>query len=283
MGPLQHLEARVKRPPLEILNAGGRSPITLICEHASNYVPAEYARLGLESLDLQRHIAWDIGAAEVTRALSRLLDAPAFLATYSRLLIDLNRRCSSTASIPTRSEATDIPGNQRLTPAERERRKRAIFCGFHEPITAHLDERERLGHRNIIVTIHSFTPVFLGKARPWHAGILFDRAAAFGRAMIERLGREASLNVGANVPYAVSTDEDYTLLVHGDQRGYPAILVEIRNDQIADVANAQAWARRLAAALRDVLALPEICGDRLASNRRDERAATSAAPPCDCR
>jgi predicted N-formylglutamate amidohydrolase len=236
---------------VEVLNEEGRSPIVLICEHASNYIPAEYAGLGLPATELSRHIAWDIGAADVTRTLSRLLDAPAFLATYSRLLIDLNRPLQVAAAIPIRSEATDIPGNVDLAPAERERRSQRIFTPFHERLGSHIARRERTGRGSVLVAIHSFTPVFHGQARSWHAGVLFGEAARFGRSLIERLRSDPALNVDANVPYGVSRDEDYALIVHGDDRGNPAVLIEIRNDLIAHRTGADDWAQRLAAALAD--------------------------------
>jgi predicted N-formylglutamate amidohydrolase len=236
---------------VEVINEHGRSPIVLVCEHASNYIPTEYADLGLPRSELTRHIAWDIGAADVTRTLSRLLDAPAFLATYSRLLIDLNRPLHVPAAIPTRSEATDIPGNVELASAERERRSQRIFVPYHERLGAHVAARERAGHSVVLVAVHSFTPIYLGKTRPWHAGVLFGDAAKFGRSIIERLQLDPALNVDANVPYGVSREEDYALIVHGDDRGHPSILIEIRNDLVANRAGADEWAQRLSAALAD--------------------------------
>lgn len=234
---------------VEVVNETGRSPIILICEHASNYIPAEYADLGLPASELERHIAWDIGAADVTRVLSQLLDAPAFLATYSRLLVDLNRPVHVPAAFPIRSEATDVPGNLALADAERDRRSRLIFTPFHERLSAHIDHRERTEQRSVLVAIHSFTPVYLGKARHWHAGVLFEKAAPFAHSLIQQLQSDAALSVGANVPYGVSRDEDYALLVHGDDRGNPAVLIEIRNDLITHPAGVRDWAQRLASAL----------------------------------
>jgi predicted N-formylglutamate amidohydrolase len=237
---------------VELLNATGRAPFVLICEHASNFIPAEYARLGLDENELSRHIAWDIGAANVTRALSRRLDASAFLSGYSRLLIDLNRPLHVADSIPLRSEATDIPGNFSLTAAEKERRQQLMFQPFHDQLRAHLDERNADGRRNILIAVHSFTPVYLGQPRPWHAGVLFDKAATLGQALIAQLSRDPLLNVGANVPYGVSADADYALVVHGDQLDNPAVLVEIRNDLIADFEGVEVWTRKLEDALHAV-------------------------------
>jgi predicted N-formylglutamate amidohydrolase len=236
-------------PPVEGVNEDGKAPFVLICEHASRHMPAEYADLGLGAAERDSHIAWDIGAAAVTRALAAALRAPAFLGTYSRLLIDLNRPVDAPSSIPERSEATDIPGNLGLSAAERERRQRAIFAPFHARISQHLDRRRLASLPTKIVAIHSFTPVFLGVSRPWHAGILYGAAHGFGESMVRALS-DPSMVVGANVPYAVTRDEDYTAPVHGDDRGLPAILVEIRNDLIRAPRDVSQWADWLAAALQ---------------------------------
>ncbi|MER8955152.1 N-formylglutamate amidohydrolase [Mesorhizobium sp. M0833] len=212
-------------------------------------MPAEYARLGLDSSHLQRHIAWDIGAAAVTRLLSKLLDAPAFLSSYSRLLIDLNRPLGSSGSIPVQSEDTDIPGNVGLDPAERNRRAEIMFAPFHDRVAAHLDERAKQGRATRIATIHSFTPVFLGVGRPWHAGVLYDQAIEFGQAVLAGLNIDGALNVAANEPYVISRNGDYAIPVHGDDRGIPAVLIEIRQDLLASRSGIEEWAKRLAAAL----------------------------------
>ena len=239
--------------PVEILTPDGRSPIVLLCEHASNYIPPEYAGLGVSVADLQRHIAWDIGAAEVARHLSRLLDATAFLGTYSRLLIDLNRPLSARTSIVTSSEATDIPGNAALPEAERERRQQTIFNPYHQAIEQHLRARADAGRKTCLVAIHSFTPVFLGNARQWHVGILFEKGRQMAEATLARLSADdPTLNVGANVPYSVSIEEDYGLLVHGDNVGNTAMLMELRQDLLATPDDASSWAARLAPVLEDV-------------------------------
>ncbi|MER8712883.1 N-formylglutamate amidohydrolase [Mesorhizobium sp. M1295] len=236
-------------PAVETINETGRSDIVLICEHASNHIPAEYARLGLDSSHLQRHIAWDIGAAEVTRALSKLLDAPAFLSSYSRLLIDLNRPLGSSGSIPVLSEDTGIPGNVGLDLGERSRRAEIMFAPFHDRVAAHLDGRAKQGRPTRIATIHSFTPVYLGVGRPWHAGVLYDRAVDFGQAVLAGLRAGSGLNAAANEPYVISREGDYAIPVHGDDRGIPAVLIEIRQDLLAGRSGIEEWAHRLAAAL----------------------------------
>ncbi|CCV06341.1 N-formylglutamate amidohydrolase [Mesorhizobium metallidurans STM 2683] len=234
---------------VQILNEGGGSDIVLLCEHASNHMPAEYRQLGLDASDLQRHIAWDIGAAEVTRLLSARLDAPALLSGYSRLLIDLNRPLGTSGSIPVLSEDTEIPGNVGLDEVERERRAAIMFTPFHDRVAAHLDRRTKDGRPTLIATIHSFTPVFLGVARPWHAGVLYDRAGDFGETILAGLRRDGTLNVAANVPYVISRDADYAVPIHGDDRGIPAVLIEIRQDLLASRSGIESWVDRLAAAL----------------------------------
>lgn len=234
---------------VEVLNEHGHSDVVLLCEHASNHMPAEYGQLGLDADHLQRHIAWDIGAAEVTRLLSARLDAPAFLSGYSRLLIDLNRPLDTQGSIPMLSEDTDIPGNVGLDTEERTRRAEIMFTPFHDRVAAHLDRREENGRPTRIVTIHSFTPVFLGVARPWHAGVLHDRASDLAEAILSGLRTDVALSVAANVPYVISRDADYAVPVHGDDRGVPAVLIEIRQDLLSNRSGIEEWANRLAAAI----------------------------------
>jgi len=236
-------------PAVEVLNEDGASNIVLLCEHASNHIPSGYGGLGLEAHELHRHIAWDIGAAGVTRSVSRALDAPAFLSGYSRLLIDVNRPLDSSSSIPERSEATQIPGNIGIDAAERKRRAEIMFTPFHERVAAYLDRREQAGRQTRLVTIHSFTPVYLGESRPWHAGILYAGAQDFGEAILDGLRQDPALNAAANEPYVIARDGDYAIPVHGDDRGIPAVLVEIRQDLVSDGAGIREWADRLVRAL----------------------------------
>lgn len=234
--------------PIEIVNAAGASDVVLLCEHASNHVPAGYGGLGLSPPDLVRHIAWDIGAAALTRALAARLDAPAYLGTVSRLLVDLNRPFDAPTAMPTVSEATVIPGNLEIDEAERARRHERIFRPFHAPVAAALAERIRSGRRTLLVTVHSFTPVFLGVARPWHAGVLYDTARDFADLVLADLAAEG-LVVAPNQPYTVDRETDYAIPVYGTDLGLPAILLEIRNDLLADAAAVEAWADRLARAI----------------------------------
>jgi predicted N-formylglutamate amidohydrolase len=247
------------RPAVEILNESGSSPVVILCEHASNFIPPEYEGLGLSPAELERHIAWDIGAAGVTRALSHLIDAPAFLGQYSRLLIDLNRPLNSPTSIVSRSESTDVPANASIGSAERARRAALYFEPFHRAVRRLLAERRRAGRPTLIVAIHSFTPAFHGDARPWHAGIIYEKGTAFAETTLDRLRlQDIALNVGANVPYSVTPDDYYGLLVYGDDVGNPAVLVEVRQDLLVQPAEQERWAQRLAAALALDVALEAV-------------------------
>lgn len=238
--------------PIEVLNEGGPSPIVLVCEHASNHVPDQYDGLGLRPADLVDHIAWDPGAAALTRALSDRLSAPAFLGTYSRLLIDLNRPIHVPSAMPKQSEATDIPGNQTIALDEALHRVRRIFTPFHARIQAHLDERQLAGRPTTVISIHSFSPSYLGATRPWHAGVLYNRCTGLGEGIADALAADAALHIGRNAPYRIEAESDYCVLVHGEARALPAVLIEVRNDQLATPEGVDAWTARLADAFVSV-------------------------------
>ena len=242
-------------PPVRVLNEGGRSSYVLLCEHASRFMPEDCNGLGLGAADLSRHIAWDIGAADVAQSLSQALDAPLVMAGYSRLLIDLNRPLDSPTSIPEMSETTPIPGNLGLTEDQRARRVALYFDPYQAAVHRLLAAREAAGQATTIVGIHSFTPVFKGVARPWHAGILYRKSRGFGHALAEALGGAAQA-IAENEPYQIEDDSDYTVPVHGEARGHDAVLVEIRQDLIADPAGAATWSARLATALASCAARP---------------------------
>ena len=234
-------------PPVQTVRESGASPFFLACDHAGNRAPRRLGDLGVPQDEWQRHIAWDIGAAGVTRFLAERLDAFAVLQTYSRLVIDCNRPPDVPSSIPELSEYTPIPGNRALTAADRAMRVNEIFRPYHDRIRTELDRRR--GVPTALVTVHSFTPVFKGMARPWHMGLLYNRDNRLAKALGDVLAREDGLVVGDNEPYSVSDATDYTIPVHGEQRGLPHIEIEIRQDLIADEAGQRIWADRTAAAL----------------------------------
>jgi predicted N-formylglutamate amidohydrolase len=232
--------------PVTFDNEAGRSVFFLTCDHAGRAFPRRLDRLGLPEHETQRHIGWDIGIGAVGRQLSRLLDAAMVLQTYSRLVIDCNRDPKVPSSIPEISETTEIPGNRGLTEPARTARINAIFRPYHDAIGAALDRRAAAGRASVLVALHSFTPVFRGVARQWHAAVLYNRDARLARALLDFLRAEDGLVIGENEPYAVSDLTDYTVPVHGERRGLPHVEIEIRQDQITDSAGQTAWAERLA-------------------------------------
>jgi predicted N-formylglutamate amidohydrolase len=231
--------------PMSLENEAGQSIFFLTCDHAGRVIPRNLDRLGLPEDETQRHIAWDIGIGGVGRRLSKLLDAPVILQTYSRLVIDCNRDPKVPSSIPEISETTEIPGNLDLTEAARTARVNAIFRPYHDTIAAALDRRAAAGRASVLVALHSFTPVFKGVARPWHAAVLYNRDPRLAHCLLELLSADG-LVVGDNEPYAVTDLTDYTVPVHGERRGLPHVEIEIRQDQIIDPAGQAAWAERLA-------------------------------------
>ncbi len=232
-------------PPYNVFNPDGASPYLLLCEHASNRIPRALGDLGLPEAERRRHIAWDIGVSALSLHLSRTLDAPLFMTNYSRLVIDCNRPLGVPSAIPETSETTEIPGNLGLTEAEKAQRIETLFTPYAEAIARRLDLLQQHGKRPIVVGIHSFTPVYFGKQRPWHAGILYGAATEFGRTLIRELRTEAGLTIGDNEPYTIHPDEDYTVPVHADARGLPGALIEVRHDLIDTLSGVGAWGDRL--------------------------------------
>lgn len=233
---------------VEIINADGTGSAVLVCDHASNRVPQRLDRLGLDAVQLAEHIGWDPGAADVARLLSGYLDAPLVLSGYSRLVIDCNRPPSSPESIAEQSAGVPIPGNRGLSIEERTMRLDALFRPYHDAIGRLLDRRS---HRpSLLLSIHSFTPVLNGQARPWQLGVSSWRDHRLEALMLRALARGGDLIVGDNEPYPIEEDVDYTIPVHGAGRGLPSVMIEIRQDGIQTAAGVAALASRLAEAYR---------------------------------
>ncbi len=232
--------------PVTTYNETGASPFLMVADHAGNRFPRALGRLGVSEADCQRHIAWDIGIAGVSRRLAETFDAMLIEQNYSRLVIDCNRAPGWKTSIPEISEATPVPGNVGLSDGDKAQRVREIFQPYHDAIAGELDRRLQARRPVALISMHSFTPVFHGTARPWHAGLLYNRDARFARPLMALLRRETDLVVGDNEPYSVSDETDYTIPVHGERRGIPHIAIEIRQDLITTDEGQRAWAARLA-------------------------------------
>jgi predicted N-formylglutamate amidohydrolase len=240
-------------PAFRVERPHGRSAYVLTCDHAGARVPHKLRSLGVSAADMGRHIAWDIGAADVAIKLAAALDAVAILQTYSRLVIDCNRRPGIPASIVRISESTRIPGNEIVTIEEADAREREIFRPYHDRIRTELDTRQAQGRPTILISVHSFTPRFHGNQRPWHAGVLYNRDARLARELLQRLGAEPGLVIGDNEPYSVGDNTDYTIPEHGERRGLPHVGIELRQDLISAEAGQNEWAERLARALVSIV------------------------------
>lgn len=232
-----------------VVNEAGKGPFVLACDHASNRVPAGYGTFGLPVGDLQRHIAWDPGALAVADAMAAALDAPLVASTVTRLLIDCNRPLDAPDLIWEVSEDTRIPGNLGLSDTERHRRIDIAWRPFHDAIDSQIETRLAAGLAVGLVTVHSYTPVWKGVARPWHVGIIHDEDERLSAPLLAGLRAEKGLVVGDNEPYAPKDRVYFTLERHARSRGLTCVMIEIRNDLIADAGGQREWAERLSGIL----------------------------------
>jgi len=217
----------------------GKEPLLFVCDHAAKALPPGYGKLGLDPGLFETHIAHDIGAAEVTRALAQAFGAPAVLGAWSRLLIDLNRGEDDPTLIMKLSDGSIIPGNRVMDEAERARRIASFHAPYHRAIA---EEINKLG-RPPLVSLHSFTPVWKGEKRRWELGVLWDRDGRLAQPLLARLS-EAGFTVGDNEPYSGALEGD-TMNKHGTRNGLPHVLLEMRQDLVADPAMARNFAARL--------------------------------------
>jgi predicted N-formylglutamate amidohydrolase len=232
-------------PALVTLRPGGQSPFLLVSDHAGRRIPKKLGDLGVSEGELRRHIAFDVGIEPVVRFMADELDATAILQPYSRLVIDCNRPFHAESSIAKISENTPVPGNVKLSPDEIAARQREIFAPYHDAIGKELDRRRHDHRPAFLVAMHSFTPVYKGVSRPWHAGVLYNRDSRFAAFILRLLREQDELTVGDNEPYTVSDDTDYTIPVHGEQRGLPHAAIEIRHDLIETEKDQLFWAQHM--------------------------------------
>lgn len=248
-------------PCFELVNPEGGAHCLLIADHAGRAIPKALGRLGLADADLDRHAAYDIGIETVSRRLATMLDAPLLLHRHSRLVIDPNRALDSPTSICADSDGTRVPANAGLSPADAAARADALFHPWHAAITAWLTALEaRGGGLPALVSLHSFTPMlaYENRPRPWHVGILWNTDGRLATPLLTRLASIADVVVGDNEPYSGRAGRGYTMHRHAESHGRAHVLVELRQDLIADEAGAALWAGRLAAPLADRLADPQI-------------------------
>ncbi len=244
-------------PPFEVHNEAGGAPVLLLCDHAARFVPGALNNLGLSEAELSRHVAWDIGIAEVTRDLARHLDAPAVLSHFSRLVIDPNRALDDPTLIPQLSDGVIVPGNRDLPEAARRVRFSTFHKAYHEIIARKLDSMAARGPAPAVISMHSFTPVMKGLERPWQVCVLWNRDARLPVPLMAAL-RSQGLTVGDNEPYSGRDNHGYTLHVHAEPRGLANVLIEVRQDLIDTHHGAAEWAERLHRALGSTLSDPSV-------------------------
>jgi predicted N-formylglutamate amidohydrolase len=239
--------------PVVVENLHGSSPLVVLGDHAGRAIPKRLGDLGVGAADLERHIAWDIGVAELGALLSRRLDAVFIRQRYSRLVIDCNRAPGASGSIAEVSDGVVIPGNQGLDTSEREARRTEIFQPYQDKIAEILDARRTAGRTSLLFSLHSFTPMMEGFARPWRFGVLHRNDSAFSRIALEALRARWSEAVGDNQPYAMDKI-DHTIPFHADARGLDYLELEVRQDLIADAGGRAEVADALAGLLGQVAA-----------------------------
>jgi predicted N-formylglutamate amidohydrolase len=251
------------RSVVMVENPDGVGPFAIVCDHASNRIPERYKSFGFAEDAVQTHIAWDPGALPVARLLSATLDAPLLWPDVSRLVIDCNRDLGARSLIVTESEGRPVPANVGLSDGERSRRIELIHTPYHAAIDACLKRRLAAGRPTMLIAIHSYTPVYLGKSRPWQIGIVFGEDRRLADLLIGELKTDPSLRVGINEPYSPADQVYYTVERHAGPSRLPAAMIEIRNDEIGNDAGQRSWADRLADIL--VAAEPRLVGARHAA------------------
>jgi predicted N-formylglutamate amidohydrolase len=239
--------------PYRLVNEDGPAAMVIICDHASNRVPASYGDLGLPPAAFERHIAWDIGAAAISEILARRFHAPAILSTVTRLLIDCNRQFEDPNLTPAISDGTGIPANHGLSQTERETRWRLYHQPYHAVIAQAIDRKLASGRSPVVLAIHSMTATLRGIARPWQIAVCWDTDRRLSAPMLDALRARAGIVVGDNEPYSLDPNEDYSVPVHATRRGLEHLLIEFRQDEVADAAGQQRWATLFGDCLEQVL------------------------------
>lgn len=238
-------------PAFEILNPDGKTPVLLVCDHASNAVPDSVngGTLGLPDHDMNRHIAYDVGARGVTEHLTEILDAHAVVSRFSRLVIDPNRGEDDPTILMKLYDGSIIPGNRYADDTEKERRLDLFYRPYHAALHRQIDMMVAEGRTPALVSIHSFTPQLKNrKSRPWHLGVLWAKDGRLAKPFMEFFADDPDVCVGDNEPYSGELEGD-TMFFHGTRRGLPHILIEVRNDLIETPEGQFEWADRIAPAL----------------------------------
>ncbi len=240
-------------PPVLVENPDSACKALFICDHAAAAIPRAMNNLGLDEAVLRRHVAWDIGAADIARRLAGRFDATLVLSGYSRLLIDCNRGLDDPTSIAAISDGLVVPGNREISPEQATARAECFFDPYHDAIGAALDGLSARGFTPALVSIHSFTPIFREIERPWHVGILWNRDPRIAEPLMAALAGDPAIALGDNQPYSARDNFGHSVEHHAEPAGRPHVLIEIRQDLIDTHHGAEAWAARIGAALEPIL------------------------------
>jgi predicted N-formylglutamate amidohydrolase len=241
--------------PVSVTNAGGKGAAIVVCEHASNHIPADLGGLGVDEAVQRSHVAWDPGALAVASTMAATLDAPLVAAKISRLVYDCNRPPEAESAMPAVSEIYEIPGNAGLTKMQRAERAERIYFPFRDTLEQVIEDRVAAGLHPAIVTVHSFTPIYKGVERPFDLGILHDADSRLADAMLNQPEAFDRLDVRRNEPYGPADGVTHTLKVHALPRGLLNVMIEIRNDIIRETAQQRVMAERLSRAVARALEL----------------------------
>ncbi len=223
----------VASPSVELHNPAGMGPVILLCEHASHHIPSPYHELGLAPRHRYSHAAWDPGARELALRLSQALDAPLVASRVSRLVYDCNRPPEAASAMPERSEIIEVPGNRRLTSAQRQARIESVYLPFCASVSRVIETRTEQHHPTALVTVHSFTPDYHGRRRAVEIGVLHDADSRLADAMLAQAPRLAHRKIERNSPYGPEDGVTHSLKLHGIGHGLPNVMLEIRNDLLA--------------------------------------------------
>lgn len=238
-------------PPYEVLNAyQADSPILIVCDHASNYVPKALNGLNIDPRYFQQHIGYDIGAAGVSRCMAEEMGVTTVLAGFSRLVIDPNRFLTAHDSIPSISDGATISGNEALSAADMMLRVEELFIPYHHAINRAITQICSHYSLPLILSVHSYTPIFQGFERPWEIGVLWEGDDDIAAILVDYLRENTRFHVGENEPYHACNPIGYTVKTHAESKHYPHVLVEIRQDLIEDTQGQQEFARILTDALK---------------------------------
>ena len=240
-------------PAAAVYRSDGRAPVLLVCEHASSFIPASLADLGLAPSDRLSHAVWDIGAIDMAMHIADLLDAPLVHSRVSRLVYDCNRPPSAASAFPVKSETIEVPGNRDLGEADRAQRTREIYDPFRQLLASTLDG---FSTRPSLITIHTFTPIWFGTPRATELGVLHDADDQLAEAVLAAALKQTTLRAEMNQPYAAVDGVTHTLREHAIPRGIENVMIEVRNDLVSDQAGAARIGAMLASVFAEALNLP---------------------------